>query len=252
MGYKNLTICGKTDGFGCQLNAVFSGVAFCENVKGYRYVHTPFSNVSHGYRNLATKINEFIGIPNMRHGKKIHVVCQYMNAVFSNPSVFYTNSVLEKIRNWFWSNKTKTNTDIVIHIRRGDVQLDKGGDRTRRFITNLWYNIRLPPIISQYPDDYKITIHSEGNINQFDSITEGWSNSIKDRIIWKLGEDDNPECEHNMLSAFHDMCSAKVLIQSKSGLSYTSGIINDSIVYFKTGSKAIGQRSPISNWNLLI
>lgn len=188
----------------------------------------------------------------MRHGKKIHVVYRYMNAIFKNPKPFYTTQVLDRIRGWYWNNKTKANVDIVVHIRRGDVQIQHGGDRRRRYMTNAWYNSRLPTIVSNYPEDYTITIHSEGDISEFQSITEGWSNSIKDRIIWKLGQDNDPSCEHNMFSAFHDMCSAKVLIQSKSGLSYTSGIINDQTVYFKTGNSAIGQRHPINNWNILV
>ncbi len=39
MIYKNLTITGKTDGFGCQYNAVLSGMAFCDKHNSYRYVH---------------------------------------------------------------------------------------------------------------------------------------------------------------------------------------------------------------------
>lgn len=250
MGYKNLTIRGKTDGFGCQLNAVFSGIAFCTNVPRYRYVHTPFYSVSHGYRDLSNEVNNFIGIPDMRHGKKIHVVYRYMDAVFKNPRAFYTNQVLDKIRGWYWANKNKSDVDIVIHIRRGDVQPQNGGDRRRRFMSNSWYNLVLKDMITNYPDDYRIIVHSEGEMNEFESIMDGWPNSIKDRMFWKLGKDNDANCEHNMLSAFHDMCSAKVLIQSKSGLSYTSGIINDQIVYFKSGNKAIGQRQPINNWNV--
>ena len=46
---KNYTMSGKTDGFGCQLNAVFSAIAFCEHDPNYVYVHTPFFHVSHGW-----------------------------------------------------------------------------------------------------------------------------------------------------------------------------------------------------------
>lgn len=250
MLYKNLTIRGKTDGFGCQLNAKFSGIAFCENTSGrYRYIHTPFTSVSHGYGDYSEKINQFIGIPDMRNGRKIHVVYRFMRNVFSNPSAFYTNRVLTKIRDWYWKDKTKSDVDIVVHIRRGDCRFHKSG--IGRFMNNTWYNRNLPSILIKHPDNYKITIHSEGDISEFESITDGWPNSITDRIVWKLGENYNPECENNMLAAFHDMCSAKVFIQSKSGLSYTSAILNDGIVYFKTGSNAIGQKYPINGWNLL-
>ena len=55
MGYKNLTVRGKTDGFGCQLNAKLSGLAFCYNHPNYRYIHTPFVSVSHGWREETEK-----------------------------------------------------------------------------------------------------------------------------------------------------------------------------------------------------
>ena len=68
---QNLTIRGKTDGFGCQLNAVFSAIAFCEHDPNYVYVHTPFYSVSHGWGwekdEENKKIDKAIGFANTRH-----------------------------------------------------------------------------------------------------------------------------------------------------------------------------------------
>lgn len=252
--YKNLTITGKTDGFGCQLNAVFSGVAYCENISHYRYVHTPFNTISHGFESQewVDKINNFVGIPDMRRGRKIHVKSKYMKAVFRNPAQWYKTKVLAKLRYWYWKHKTPSDVDIVVHIRRGDIKPNHpSAGQAARFMPNEWYNQRLPIIFAQYPDDYRITIHSEGDFSDFESIIDNWPKSIIDRITWKLGVNMSSDCQNNMLEAFHDMASAKVLIQSKSGLSYTSGILNHNDVFFKMGSMAIGQTLPIDNWKVI-
>ena len=46
----NLTSEGKWDGFGSQLQAVYSLVAYCE-FKNYNYVHTDISSNHHNYDN---------------------------------------------------------------------------------------------------------------------------------------------------------------------------------------------------------
>ena len=60
---QNLTVKGKVDGFGCQLNAKLSGIAFCFNSSKYNYVHTPFTHVAHGWENKAEELNKFMELP---------------------------------------------------------------------------------------------------------------------------------------------------------------------------------------------
>jgi len=69
---------------------------------------------------------------------------------------------------------------------------------------------------------------------------DGWPEEIKSRTTWKLNA-----C---LKEAFNDMVTAKVFFQSKSGLSYTAGILSDGEVYFKMGSSARGQKYPLQNW----
>ena len=253
--YKNLTIKGKTDGFGCQLNAKLSGFAFCDNHPNYRYVHTPFSTVSHGYRGKedVEKINEFMGIPDNRRGKKIHSVFRCMDKVFNNPNDWYTNKTLAKLRSWYWkSPKPNVSPDIVVHIRRGDIQKHRrDGNRYRRFQPNSWYNKVIPKIASNYPEDFRIDIHSEGEYGEFISIFEDWPKDLIKRTTLKICETNSTTDDFNMLNAFHDMVSAKVLVQSKSGMSYTAGIYNENDVYFVLGNPDKGQKFPLANWKIV-
>ena len=271
---KNYTITGKTDGLGCQLNAVFSAIAFCEHDPDYIYVHTPFYSISHGWgwqkdesksswEKRTNTIRDFIGIPNGRsENVKIHTRGMRGNKnVFNDrrPSRWYDEKTLRKLRNWYWSTPKPSpcEQDIVIHIRRGDVN-QKDSAQRRFYIPNSFYNKKIPKILKHYPDDYTVAIHTEyekhlkDDFLQFESIIHDWPDSIKNRIVWKIGEPYNPNCENNLTKAFHDMVTAKVFIQGRSGLSYTSAILNENEVWFLSGKKAeTGQRYPLDHWRLL-
>ena len=249
---RRLTIRGKTDGFGCQLNAKLSGIAFCFDNSHYQYVHTPFTAVSHGWgsQENAKRINDFLGIP-YRQNERVNVSHRYMKQVFDNPNKFYTDEVLYHLRNMFWSNKKyEALEQITVHIRRGDIQPHRhDGARHRRYQPNEWYNKIIPKIARRHPDSYPIVIHSEGDVEQFQSIKDKCPSSISERIIFKLGNESNPGgCEHDMLSAFYEMVASKVFVQSKSGLSYTAGIFNEHSVYMPSGNTAKGQKNKLWNW----
>ena len=252
----NYTIRGKTDGFGCQYNAILSGLAFCEHDPDYNYVHTPFRSVSHGWRDRVDELNEFIGIPDGRSGKKIHKSQRCNRTVFNDnrPSVWYDAKTLKKIRDYYWSTAKPRSCkqDIVVHIRRGDVQPDgNGADRRKRYTGNEWYRDRIPRIASMYPEGYTIAIHSEGEMAEFESIMEGWSTSLINRTTWKLGKYWKHDIEFDLTTALHDMITAKVLVQSKSGFSYVAGILSEGDVFYHAGSKNSGQRYPLDHWRVM-
>ena len=255
MGYRNVTCHGKTDGFGCQLNRKLSVAAYCDMHPKLRYIHHPFTDVSHGWKNLSGEINKFLGFPNTRAGRKVHVNKKYGDRrVFDNPSFFYTDKFLDKIRGWY-SCGIKPDTEVslddcmVVHIRRGDI-VDHRAERSR-LTGNQQYNKIIPLIAKNYPDHYKIIIHSEGEMEEFESILDDWPASMIERTKFKLGKFHDPECDNNLIAAFHDLVSAKVLIQAKSGLSYTAGLLNPNEVWFINGSKAKGQRIPHRSWNIV-
>jgi hypothetical protein len=257
MGYKNLTISGKKDGFGCQFNAKLSGLAFCLTSRDqrwgtrYDYIHTPFASVSHGWRDPedVARLNEFVGIPDNRHGKKIHVKMRYLKKTFNDPNAFYNSFSLQKIREYYWSTSKpeRASHDIVVHIRRGDVQPDRGGDRASRHLPNWWYNRVIPEVASKYPSHYSIAIYSEGEVSEFETILNDWPQDLVDRTEFRLSQDDIVHQQLDLLTAYHHMVTAKVLLMSKSGLAYTAGILNENDVLF-VRSGARGQRIPLNHW----
>lgn len=252
VGFKNLTIRGKTDGFGCQWNAKLSGMAVCYNSRGrLRYVHTPFTTVSHcwnGSKEIQA-INKFVGIPDNRHGRKIHVCQRFNKKVFANPAAYYTDHVLNIIRSHYWSTEKPNPSDceIVVHIRRGDVQPHRGGDRRARHMHNSWYNHNIPRVAQKYPSHYRIAIYSEGEVEEFAPIMDNWPKDLIDRTVFRLASPSLSFQEFDMLTAYHHFVTAKVFIMSKSGLAYTAGVFNEGDVYF-VGSGARGQTLPLRHW----
>jgi len=251
VGYKNYTIRGKTDGFGCQYNAKLSGLAFCLNKPQYRYIHTPFVSVSHGWSSpeKVVQLNELIGIPDNRHGKRIHVPKRFESKVFNNPNDFYHATTLEKIRGYYWSTPKPEHTspDIVVHIRRGDVQPERGGDRARRYIPNWWYNKIILETALKYPSHYSIAIYSEGDMSEFESILDDWPKDLVDRTEFRLSQTFLAHQKFDLLTAYHHMVTAKVLLMSKSGLAYTAGILNENDVLW-VRCRARGQKIPLNHW----
>ena len=249
---RRLTVRGKTDGFGCQLNAKLSGIAFCFKNSHYEYVHTPFTAVSHGWGNSqdVQRINDFLGIP-YRHNARVNVCHRYMKQVFNDPNRFYTYETLEHLRDMFWSNKEyEILEQITIHIRRGDIQPHRrDGGRYLRYQSNDWYTRAIPKVAKDYPD-YPIVIHSEGDMEEFQSIKDGCPSFVSERMIFKLGKESDPcRCEHNMLSAFYEMVASEVFVQSMSGLSYSAAIFNEHNVYMPYGNSAAGQGKKLQDWN---
>ena len=269
----NITVAGKTDGFGCQLNAKLSGIALCVNDPKYRYVHTPFTTISHGMNNYVDEINRWMNFP--YSGRRIHKTYKRIAKVHENPAHWYNNKALTELRTWFWrapSDKTVVDIDIAVHIRRGDVypaSQAKGRKvcpvTSGRYQSNKWYNKKIPEIASNYPDSYLINIYSEGNVEDFISIADGWPLDLKQRLNFRLAPvshspnwskiDEVSLCnfhnhQYNMLTAWHHLVCAKVLVQAKSGLSYTAGIYNENDVWFTPGSRSTGQRLPLNHWKI--
>lgn len=209
------TITGRNDGFGAQYHAIMSGIAICK-YKNYTYAHSPFKHI--GLTSNVQELNDFIGIPEYNLDKNEPIVKEiYSNVVHSgiSPSLYYTNTVIKQIRDFYYSTtKPKIpDIDIAIHIRRGDVNSTKNAIR---FTSNAIYIKIIDALKLKYPQ-YKITIFSEGNVKDFAELK-------LDDIQFRLNED--------ILQTFHSLVCAKVLIMSKSSFSYSAAILNANIVYY--------------------
>jgi hypothetical protein len=208
------TIAGKKDGFGSQYQAIMSGIAFCES-KNYTYIHTPFNKMEHDVD--VDQLNEFIGI------KQDIPINPYMNVFVEEysgevhyaprPSVYYTPSVLQKIRDYYYSTVKPVvpEVDIAIHIRRGDVNATE----TRRYTANDVYFKIIKTLRKLYPF-YKITVFSEGQTSDFKEL------GLEDSCFVLNGD---------ITKTFHSLVVAKILITANSSLSYAAGLLNENTVY---------------------
>jgi hypothetical protein len=220
------TIRGKTDGFGAQYHAIMSGIAICSYNK-WSYIHTPMTSIEHGVN--VQQMNEFIGIPQSSRSI-VNVSEAYSNTVHETdvPDIYYTDDVIKQIRG-FYNSCPKPSldvNDIVIHIRRGDIT----ARNTERYTNNHVYKQIIRQLNERYPT-YKITIHSQGNIEDFSDL-------ISDNVSFSLNKD--------LRVTFHSMATAKVLIMSKSSLSYSAAILNDKEVYYMPF-----WHKPLKRWNII-
>ena len=231
-GSFNLTSEGKWDGFGSQLQAVYSLVAYCE-FKNYNYVHTEFHRMHHNYTNnkdYPKIMNKFV---NLEHYYKSNnkLTSYEKSKLFKfregylvhgsfKPDFFYNYEVLEKLRNCYYSSEKpdiskiyiKDKFNVAIHIRRGDVSSNK---HTSRYTPNSIY-INLLTKIKIPTNDFVIHIFSQGNKNDFKEFS-----TLKD-VQYHLNTD--------VREAFHCLVKADLLIVCKSSFSYCAGLLNENMV----------------------
>lgn len=202
--------------FGNYYLSLMSSIAFCEK-NNFEYIHKPLKKISH--KKNKNKLMKFIGIPidkeDKTYDKTITTNILRKTRYSNKPSIYFTDSVLKKLRTYYYStNKPEIEyIDIVIHIRRGDVSDKKCKSR---YTTNEEYLKIIHFLKEKYPT-YKIKIISEGKIEDFIELkTENTS--------FYLNKD--------LKKAFHYMVKSKVLVCAKSNLSYCAGILNENEVYY--------------------
>lgn len=204
------TICGKTDGFGAQYQAIMSGIAYCA-AKGLTYVHTPPTHMDHT-TNIGA-LNTFIGVTTPQ-SSQIAIIRKPFAAEVHNsprPSLYYTPAVRQTLKDYYYSTAKPPidDVDIAIHIRRGDV---RSGD-SKRYTTNDTYRQVIDELQQKYPGR-TITIFSEGDPTDFREFPV------------KLG------LNLDIQTTFHSLVMAKVLVTAKSSFSYASAILNDNTIYY--------------------
>ena len=224
---KLFTIHEKTDGFGSQLQACLSLMAYCD-YNDYEYIHTPFYSMQHNDTNMDNFplfMNDFINIEYSY--RSIDNISEYEKSCLYkmkegpfvhgsyHPEFFYTASFLEKLRKIYFS-KPKPSLDfncekknIAVHIRRGDVNPTRWKSR---WTSNKEYIDLLKTLDNK---NSVIHIYSEGSPNDFKDITDTLQH---EEIIFHLNEE--------ITKTFHGLVMADVLILSRSSFSYCAGLIN--------------------------
>lgn len=223
---KTYTITGKKDGFGSQYQAIMSGIAYSYH-KNLVYIHSPMKKISHGGN--PNQLNKFIGIKNSQTNyerEKIDISEPYNKIVHTskNPSEFYTHDVLQIIRNFYYSTAKPEipkleRPEICIHIRRGDVTLEK---HPKRFVSLNKYREIIGKLLDRYPN-YKIALCSEASAK--DELSNFLS-TIENREKIQIIVDESTE------QSFHRLVTAEVLVTSKSSFSYSAAILNKNIIYY--------------------
>lgn len=253
------TIVNKTDGFGSQLHACFSLIAYCE-YNNSRYVHSPFTRMQHNDKNdpnFPSLMNDFIHIESKYN--TIHQLSNYEASLVNgvqegyfvhgsySPEFFYNNKVLTIFREMY-NSKPKTvlanydtsKKNIVLHMRRGDVNPTK---YLSRWTCDAEYIILLRKTIENIGkvdtgniENYDIHILSEGEPSLFKELTEVYPN-----IILHLSID--------IQDTFHMMVIADVLIMSKSSFCYSAALINKNKVVANNLVK--WWHKPLKTWTII-
>lgn len=253
------TIFNKSDGFGSQLQACFSLIAYCV-YNNYRYVHTPFTRMQHNddkHTNFPQIMNDFINIESKYD--TIQQISNYEASLVNgvqegyfvhgsvSPEFFYNDNVLTIIREIYnskskpeISNFNKNKKNVVLHIRRGDVNPVK---YPSRWSSNQDYINLVDKLITNIKMDetddianYDIHILSEGEPSIFKDITDNYP-GIKLHL------------STNIQQSFHMMSICNVLIMSKSSFCYCAALINKNKVIANNLIK--WWHKPLKSWSII-
>lgn len=224
---------GKSDGFGSQLQACFSLIAYCE-YKNFKYVHRPFDRMHHNDENLdnfPSIMNEFINfesefgsinsLSNFQKSKLHKFKEGYLVHGSYYPEFFYTTDVIDKIKKCYYSTpKPDLSTsylpntyNVALHIRRGDV--GSNNKHLSRYTSNDDYINLLKK--HKLPNNVVLHIFSQGKPEDFKNIINEYP-----KIVLHLDE--------NIRITFHSLVKADLLILSKSSFSYSAALLNENIV----------------------
>jgi len=199
-------------GFGAQYSRFIAGVAVCERNR-YEYIHRPLTKIQHG--ESVDELNRFIGFPRPPARVKADMLTKNVRRPYRYPDIFFTQRVLDKIRDYYYSTPKPAacEYDIAIHIRRGDV----GPWRYRASYTgNRVYKKIIKRLNADFPNS-SIGVYSEGEFSDFKALAA-------DNVHFCLNGD--------LEKTFHDMVTAKVLVASKSNLSYIAAILSVNTIYY--------------------
>ena len=249
MQKKYLTIDGKIDGFGAQLMAKMTGVAYCERY-GFTYIHTPFKSIGHNITPQTVEtLEDFTG---MRSGDALfgdinvdnlniesHKIIR--DVVLSNaPDLYYTPHVRKLLRiKYYSSTKLKpaffdeNKINVCLHVRRGDV----GVSLKNRYTENNDY-IEVIKKLQSY-ESMVFHVFSNGCKDEFDEFNQF------DNVILHINRD--------LTETFHAMVVADILVPAKSALSYCAAILstglvlNDCMTPFFTARNEL-QCKPLNAW----
>jgi len=244
-----MTIHGKTDGFGSQLQAIFSMIAYCY-YKGYTYIHTPMYTMHHIdelIQDFPSYMNRFINVESKF--SSIDQISSYDQTIVHkqkegnfvhgshHPEYFYNDHVLNVFREMYFSTEKPEllyddkYKNVAVHIRRGDVNANK---YPSRFITNAKY---IDLLSKMKLEGCILHIFSEGSESDFGDIVSAFPGN---EVVMHINEP--------VQLTFHHLVMADVLVVSKSSFSYCAGLLNNNtkIANFITN----WWHKPLGTWDI--
>jgi hypothetical protein len=223
----------RGDRSGAQLHDELMAYGFCF-ANGLTYGGT--SSAIDTYESQA--LRRRVGLPvNQINGKRVNLpaylyrddnndsrfkrICTYFLEkvkvkVPSTPDEIFSDSFIDHLRSRVSIDTTCINNNVVIHIRRGDVNLT---DHPKRY-TEIDYYIDLIRQINEHSSRFNIMIHSESQNLSVDEIQK----------LESVGAQLHLDAD--LLTAWDDMIRAEILILAKSSFSYVPAILcTGTVVY---------------------
>ena len=245
---RGLTIQGKTDGFGAQLQAQMSAIAYTQRHGGAVYVHSPMGpKMDHELHNIgsdgptAAELDAFGGMgsgspryeavaasggDSALQRVKTHEYCREVHFAQSSDEVgqYYTDACRELLRAKYHSTAKPALPEccaadggfVAVHIRRGDVDAVA---HPRRFTPNSAYLPLLQRLAARHPDA-TLVIFSQGTIGDFAELRDALEGP---RVALCLDAD--------VRATFHALVQARALLVARSSFSYAAGILSRGDVY---------------------
>ena len=143
MSLRPFTIAGRRDGFGAQIYAQMSGVAFAA-ASGREYRHTPMAFVAHAEQHTPGALDALGGVgsacsaadPADPLEQQLPCIPEVWHA--ERPDTFFSPEVLALLRSRYSGSGAKPAAPaclhgaaerVVVHVRRGDVTAFRNNDR---------------------------------------------------------------------------------------------------------------------------
>ena len=252
---RALTITGKTDGFGAQIQAQMSAIAYVAGRPGTQYVHTPMGPKMdqdlHGvededaadmdvFGGLGSGAPSWEAIPEAYRGRvqTFEYISEVHNATTADLGRYYSDDVRELLRAKYRSTPKpdlppvcKPAPFIAVHVRRGDVSADRN---VGRYTDNATYAALLSALSLRHPG-MPLIIFSQGRVADFGDLAE----LAGGRLCLDV----------DVRTTFHALVHADVLLIAKSSFSYAAALLSEGTVYADLIER--WHHQPLPSWQRL-
>lgn len=241
------------DGFGSQYQYLLELILMCYK-NGYNFVYTPLNKIEHNYNNNPDFYNEIEYLMNIKSSfQSINDVSDEIKSSITKTknayvkydfdkhiSHFVNNESIEKIRCMFWENKQDRKNpfnngkiNIAVHFRRYN-KVD-GITFYDRNVYNTRYDGKeyFMKVMNKIRNTYKsqsIQFHLYSQKNVLEYYHEESKDNIEDYF---KADDVEFHIDTNICDSFIEMVTADILVTSASSLSYSAGLLNKGIVYYR-------------------